>query len=94
LVSWTICLHSSLFFIFPGFRSIHPSEADCLVSKQFSLYGVMLLASRPTPTWRTRVSLFTWLLFLDLSGMDDPTSSCYRWHSSQGLRSTQAPPPQ
>jgi hypothetical protein len=25
------------------------SEADCLVSEQFSFYGVMLLASRPTP---------------------------------------------
>jgi hypothetical protein len=25
------------------------SEADCLVSEQFSFYGVTLLASRPTP---------------------------------------------
>jgi hypothetical protein len=25
------------------------SEADCLVSEQFSFYGVRLLASRPTP---------------------------------------------
>jgi hypothetical protein len=25
------------------------SKADCLVSKQFSFYGVMLLASRPIP---------------------------------------------
>jgi hypothetical protein len=31
------------------FRSVHPSEADCLVSEQFSFYGVRLLASRPTP---------------------------------------------
>jgi hypothetical protein len=31
------------------FRSIHPSEADYLVSEQFNFYGVMLLASRPTP---------------------------------------------
>jgi hypothetical protein len=51
------------------------SEADCLVSEQFSFYGVRLLASRPTPTCRTRVSLFVWLLLLDLSGMGDPTSS-------------------
>jgi hypothetical protein len=29
--------------------SIHPSEADCLVSEQFSFYGVRMLASRPTP---------------------------------------------
>jgi hypothetical protein len=27
----------------------NPSEADCLVSEQFSFYGVRLLASRPTP---------------------------------------------
>jgi hypothetical protein len=26
------------------------------------------------PTWRTRVSLFVWLLPLDLSGMGDTTS--------------------
>jgi hypothetical protein len=26
-----------------------PSEVDCLVSEQFSFYGVTLLASRPTP---------------------------------------------
>jgi hypothetical protein len=31
------------------FRSIHPSEADFLVSEQLSFYGVRLLASRPTP---------------------------------------------
>jgi hypothetical protein len=37
LASWTICLHSS------------PAEADCLVSEQFSFYGVRLLVSRPTP---------------------------------------------
>jgi hypothetical protein len=47
--------------------------ADYLVSKQFTFYGVRLLASRPT--WRTRVSLFVWLLPLDLSGIGDPTSS-------------------
>jgi hypothetical protein len=28
---------------------LHPSEADYLVSKQFSFYDVRLLASRPTP---------------------------------------------
>jgi hypothetical protein len=27
------------------------------------------------PTWRTRVSLFVWLLPLELTGMGDPTSS-------------------
>jgi hypothetical protein len=36
---------------------------------------VRLLASRPNPNWRIRVSLFVWLLPLDLFGMDDSTSS-------------------
>jgi hypothetical protein len=31
------------------FRSVHPSQADYLVSEQFSFYGVRLLVSRPTP---------------------------------------------
>jgi hypothetical protein len=31
------------------FHSFHPSEADYLVSEQFSFYGVRLLISRPTP---------------------------------------------
>jgi hypothetical protein len=55
LASWITCLHSSLFFINPPHpftfilrRAIHPSEADCLVSEQFSFYGARLLASRPT----------------------------------------------
>jgi hypothetical protein len=57
------------------FHSFHPSEADYLVPEQFSLYGVRLLVSRQPRTWRTRVSLFVWLLPLDLSGMGAPTSS-------------------
>jgi hypothetical protein len=43
-------------FLFADFRSFHPSEAD-LVSKQFSFYGVRLLASRPTPKLEDRISL-------------------------------------
>jgi hypothetical protein len=31
------------------FQSFHPSEADYLVAEQFSVYGVRLLVSRPTP---------------------------------------------
>jgi hypothetical protein len=58
------------------FHSFHPSEADYLVPEQFSFYGVRLLASRQTPIWRTRVSLFVWLLPLDLFGMGAPTNSC------------------
>jgi hypothetical protein len=42
------------------------------------------------PTWRTRVSLFVWLLPLDLSGMGDPTSSyataCIALRVSEALK--------
>jgi hypothetical protein len=55
------------------FRSFHPSEADYLVPEQFSFYGVRLLVSLPTPNLGDpRVSLFVWLLPLDLSGMGAP----------------------
>jgi hypothetical protein len=37
-------------------------------------YGVMS-ASRPTPTWRTRVPLLVWVISFDLSGKGDPASS-------------------
>jgi hypothetical protein len=59
------------------FHSFHPSEAQYLVPKQFNFYGVRLLASphAQPPTWRTRVSIFVWLLPLDLSGMGDLPSS-------------------
>jgi hypothetical protein len=36
-------------YIFADVDPIHPSEADYLVSEQFSFYSVRLLASRPTP---------------------------------------------
>jgi hypothetical protein len=63
LPSWTIFLHSS------------PSEADYLVSEQliFMVWGCQPHAQ--PPTWRSRVSLFVWLLPLDLSDVGDPTSS-------------------
>jgi hypothetical protein len=32
------------------FHSFQPSEADYLVSEQYSFYGVKLLVSRPTPS--------------------------------------------
>jgi hypothetical protein len=51
------------------------SEADCLVSEQFSFYGVRLLASRPTHKLEDQGILFVWLLPFDLSGMGAPTSS-------------------
>jgi hypothetical protein len=58
----------------PSFFTFPPSEADYLVSEQFTFYSVRLSHAQP-PTWRTRVSLFVWLLPLDLSGMGAPTSS-------------------
>jgi hypothetical protein len=44
-------------------------------------------------TWRTGVSLFVWVITLDLSGMGGPTSSiCYRQHGCQDHVTTQTPP--
>jgi hypothetical protein len=40
---------SLYFFADVDFHTIHQSEADYLVSEQFSFYGVRLLASHPTP---------------------------------------------
>jgi hypothetical protein len=52
-----------------------------------------LLAHAKHPTCRTRVSLFVWVITLDLSGMGGPTSSiCYRQHSYWDRVTTQAPP--
>jgi hypothetical protein len=45
------------------------SEADCLVSEQFSFYGVILLVSRPTPNLEDQG------IPLRLAGTGDPTSS-------------------
>jgi hypothetical protein len=64
---------SELFAILPHCRSVR--LLFLLISKQLNFYGVILLASHPTPTWRTSVSLFVWLLPLDLSGLGSATSS-------------------
>jgi hypothetical protein len=54
---------------------------------------VGLLAHAKPPTWRTSVSLFVWVITLDLSGMGGPTSSKrYRQHSFWDHGTTQAPP--
>jgi hypothetical protein len=54
---------------------------------------VGLLALGQTPNWRTRVSLFVWVINLDLSGMGGPTISIrYCQHSSWDHVTTQAPP--
>jgi len=63
------------------------------VSEQiiFSVWGCQ--PHGQPPTWRTTVSLFVWVIILDLSGMGGPTSSMrYRQHSSRGHKTTQAPP--
>jgi hypothetical protein len=57
------------------FHLFHPSEADYAVPEQFSFYSVRLYPHAQPLTWGTRVSLFVWLLPLDLSGTGDPTSS-------------------
>jgi hypothetical protein len=45
------------------------------------------------PTWRTRLSLFVWVITLDLSGMGGPTSSArYRQYSCRVHVTAQAPP--
>jgi hypothetical protein len=68
-----------------------PSEADYVVSEQFSFYGMRLLASRPTPkpggpgySCSSSSYPLTCLAWVTL---------CYCRHSSQGLKSTQTPPP-
>jgi hypothetical protein len=39
-------------------------------------YGDGVVSPMPQhPTWRTRVSLFVWVITFDLSGMGDPASS-------------------
>jgi hypothetical protein len=55
--------------------SILYSEADCLVSEQFSFYGVRLLASLLNSKLEDQVIPLVWLLPLGLCGMGDPTSS-------------------
>jgi hypothetical protein len=71
----------------------HPSKADCWVSEQiiFMVWGCQPHAQ--PPTWRTRVSLFIWVIALDLSGMGGLTGSIrYRQHRSRIHMTTQAPP--
>jgi hypothetical protein len=48
--------------------------ADFLIILLFYGDGVVSPMPQP-PTWRTRVSLFDWVITFDLSGMGDPASS-------------------
>jgi hypothetical protein len=55
-------------------HSIHPRPIICFPNNLvFTVWGCY--SDAQPPTWRTRVSLFVWLLPLDLSGMGAPTSS-------------------
>jgi hypothetical protein len=52
-----------------------------------------LLATRQTPNMEDQVSLFVWVITLDLYGMEGPTSSIsYRQNSFWDRVTTQAPP--
>ena len=59
----------------------------------FFLQGEVVSLMPNPPTWRARVSLFVWVITLDLSGIGGPTSSIgYYQHSSRDHMTTQAPP--
>ena len=70
-------IFSFLFFDtrFGRLLSIRPAFNNWALLAVLGFSGTRLLALRPTPTWRTRVSLSVWLLPFDLSGLGDPTSS-------------------
>jgi hypothetical protein len=70
---------------------IHPASFPWGSIKLF-FYGVVLLASRPPPNSSARLSLFVWVITLDLSGIGCATSSiCYHQHSSWDHMTTPAP---
>jgi hypothetical protein len=52
-----------------------PSEASLRFSQHTFFYGMGLQPHAQPPTWRTRLSLFVWVITFDLSGMGGPTSS-------------------
>ena len=55
---------------------LNPSEASLRFPERkfFSRGGVVTPTPNP-PTWRTRMSLFVWVITFDLSGLGDPASS-------------------
>ena len=53
-----------------------PSEASLRLSEhRFFFPGWGRYPHAQNPTWRTRVSLFVWVITFDLSGLGDPASS-------------------
>ena len=91
--SATTPLSSPFSNLLPSTFVSHPSGADCYVLEQI-IFTVWDCSPTPNPQpGMTRVSLFVWVITLDLSGMGHPTSSiCYRQHSSRVHVTTQAPP--
>ena len=81
LTLYTVLLNLSNLFLCSTFVTI----------SFFTVWGCQPHAK--PPIWRTSVSLFVWVITLDLSGMGGPTSCiCYCQHSSQDHVTTQAPP--
>jgi hypothetical protein len=75
LKSATTSLSNPIYKLLSSTFVSHPSKADCWVSEHivFMLWGCQPHAQ--PPTWRTRVSVFIWVIALDLSGTGGPTSS-------------------
>ena len=69
-------------------RRIIPSQIRCkfLVHNIYIFKGVRLSVSRPTPSWKTRLSNFVWVITLDLPGMLGPTSSYSTARLDLGIR--------
>jgi hypothetical protein len=88
-----ITLFVSLLHNLRHFREDSPVSISSSQRLFFFPPGQSCRPSAQPPTWGTRVSLFVWVITLDLSGMGDPTSSIsYRQHSSRVHVTAQAPP--
>ena len=55
---------------------LNPSEASLRFPAHKFFSGVRSKPNAQPPTWRTRVSLFVWVITFDLSGLGD-TASIY-----------------
>jgi hypothetical protein len=59
------------FTLQPGRRLLIPSEASLRFSEHRFFPGWGRYPHAQPPTWRTRVSLFVWVITFDLSGLGD-----------------------
>ena len=68
--------HYSHWLILASFKIVlkHPASNFRSSSTEQYLWGGLSAPVQP-PTWRTRVSLFVWVITFDLFGMGGPTSS-------------------